>query len=156
MIKYKIVNNKKEIVDGLNLIEEVYKIQVSFEDSINGQKTFINDLNDGYLLSGLIEERIKMIGAFYDEKIVGVVIYEKNFIDYLFVNMNYQHQGIASKLLSMAILDIKEFGYDNVQLFASLFGLDFYLKKGFEVISEKKYHNEMVYVTVKKDIKAIK
>ncbi|MDD4496058.1 MAG: GNAT family N-acetyltransferase [Eubacteriales bacterium] len=110
--------------------EHTERMRLSIEDRINNF--------DDYLL----DERLMFV-ALDHIKVVGVIetygnSYQKNRIGLMFVNSNYQRQGIATELMNLAICELKMSGYDKIALNSSPHGLPFYTHYGFTpVVTEK-------------------
>lgn len=60
--------------------------------------------------------------------IIGVIGFEKDFIDFLFVNKKYQKKGIATKLVNYLLKDALKNGVKTIRLDATKEGYEFYKK----------------------------
>ncbi|HZK39692.1 MAG TPA: GNAT family N-acetyltransferase [Clostridia bacterium] len=110
--------------------EHTKRMQLSIEDRINNF--------DDYLL----DERLMFV-ALDNKKIVGMIetygkSYQKNRVALMFVDSNYQRQGIATELINRTICELKMSGYDKIMLNSSPNGLPFYTHYGFiPAVTEK-------------------
>lgn len=103
--------------------EHTERMRLSIEDRI---KNFDNYLFDKRL----------MFVALDNKKVVGMIetygiAYQKNRIALMFIDSNYQRQGIATELMNRTICELKMNGYDKVVLNSSPHGLPFYKHFGF-------------------------
>ena len=95
-----------------------------------------------------IEDRLKnlsiytqrlMLVAVADDKVVGALeTYGTNRISLLFVDSEYQRNGIATAMMSKIADELKKRGYDKIVLNSSPYGLSFYEHFGFRVEEEEK------------------
>lgn len=100
----------------------------------------INDRikNSDIYLSG---KRLMLV-ALNDKKVIGIIeTYGNNRIALLFVECNYQRQGIATELLNRIICDLKMNGFDKIVLNSSPHALPFYKHFGFIPIETEKNIN---------------
>ena len=83
-----------------------------------------------------------MFVALDDKKVIGIIeTYGNNRIALLFVDGNYQRQGIATELMSRIICELKMNGFDKIVLNSSPHGLPFYKHFGFIPIETEKNIN---------------
>lgn len=109
--------------------EHTERMRLSIEDRI---------ANPDYYLPG---NRLMFV-AFDDKKIIGIIeTYGSNRISLMFVDSDYQRQGIATELMSRMVCELKKSGYDKVVLNSSPSGLMFYQHFGFSIIEEEKNIN---------------
>ena len=84
-----------------------------------------------------------MFVALDNKKVVGMIetygkSYQKNRVALMFVDSNYQRQGIATELINRTICELKMSGYDKIMLNSSPNGLPFYTHYGFiPAVTEK-------------------
>jgi GNAT superfamily N-acetyltransferase len=100
-----------------------------------------------------IEERIAKSDIYYsgnrlmfvaldDKKVIGIVeTYGNNRISLMFVDRDYQRQGIATELMSRIVYELKMSGFDKIVLNSSPNGLLFYKHFGFTINETEKNIN---------------
>lgn len=109
--------------------EHTERMRLSIEDRMNNF--------DDYLL----DKRLMFV-ALNSEKVIGIIeTYGNNRIALLFVDSNYQRQGIASELMNRTIYELKMNGFDKIVLNSSPHGLPFYRHFGFITIETEKNIN---------------
>ena len=99
--------------------KEIFDSNISFNEEFNHKKVYI--IND------------KIIG-FIDYSIV----YERAEINYIWVNSDYQRQGIATELLNNMFIGLKD--VVNVTLEVNeknIKAINFYKKNGFKIVSKR-------------------
>lgn len=83
-----------------------------------------------------------MFVALDEEKVIGIIeTYGSNRISLMFVDGDYQRQGVATKLMSKMVCALKMRGFDEVVLNSSPNGLLFYKNFGFTVCESEKNIN---------------
>lgn len=83
-----------------------------------------------------------MFVAFDDKKVIGIIeTYGNNRISLMFVDSDYQRQGIATELMSRMAYELKKSGFDSIVLNSSPNGLLFYKNFGFTIIETEKNIN---------------
>lgn len=95
-----------------------------------------------------IEDRLKdlsiyserlMVVALVDGNVIGMLeTYGTNRISLLFVDSEYQRNGIATAMMNKIAGELKVRGYDKIVLNSSPYGLAFYEDFGFTVEEEEK------------------
>lgn len=94
-----------------------------FIEQIIENQEFINKFKTG--------EQI-MIGAFHDDKIIGVLsISIRNHISLIFVDKKYHRMGIATKLFNEIHSRLQLKNIDKIKLNSSPYAIPFYEKIGF-------------------------
>ncbi|MBI0581263.1 GNAT family N-acetyltransferase [Neobacillus cucumis] len=102
---------------------------------------FKNKLSDGTLVQWLVEDHEEIIGC------GAVIFYEfppsytnktgkKAYIANMYTNENYRGQGIATKLLTKLVVEVKSSGISKIWLGASKLGRPVYKKFGFRETDE--------------------
>lgn len=83
-----------------------------------------------------------MYGAFDNDRLAGVLSISKdNHVSCVFVDGNDQRKGIAAKLFSKIISELRQQGAEKIRLNASPYGVPFYHAIGFtDTNPEKVYH----------------
>lgn len=118
-----------EIKMANQFIKDVFLQCLSFNYSSEGIQEFMNTFDDENILSLMKSKHLMMIGAI-DDKLVGVIgVRDLKHIQCLFVDSQYQRQGIGTQLLNYA----KNLMYGQVSVHADLSAKDFYLHNGFVV-----------------------
>ena len=119
--------------------EHTERMRLSMEDRI---------ANPDYYLPG---NRLMFV-ALDGNKVIGMIeTYGNNRISLMFVDCDYQRQGIATKLMTRMVCELKKRGFNEVVLNSSPNGLLFYKSFGFSVIESEKNANTpwktpMVYI----------
>ena len=76
------------------------------------------------------------------KKVIGIIeTYGNNRISLMFVDSDYQRQGIATELMSRMVCELKMSGYNKIVLNSSPNGLLFYKHFGFKIIESEKNIN---------------
>lgn len=96
----------------------------------------------------LENSEMKMLGCFNDEKIIGIIALKQvNHISLLFVDKNYQRQGIARTLFQkVAGYCIKENGGLRISVNSSLYAVEIYKKLGFVATDVKQQKNGIRFI----------
>jgi ribosomal protein S18 acetylase RimI-like enzyme len=105
-----------------------------------GQKEIHSVENHLNFLNDILSKQYQIDLVVMDEKVVGMIAYNKNEISQLYVHMEYQGIGIGQRLLDM----VKEQSSGRLTLYtfeANENAQRFYEKNGFEVIG-RGYENE--------------
>ncbi len=143
-----------EIKNTLKFIEEVYLKTEYVNDSYEGYKTFLKEFinNDEIILN--IKNRNNILYGYYkDSNLVGVIsLDDDNYILYLFVDTTYHNLGVASKLLSYVENIVLTRKNHTITLDSSIYGYEFYKKKGFINTSETVVVDSMKYIPMKKEL----
>ena len=106
--------------------EHTERMRLSIEDRI---------ANPDIYLSG---KRLMFV-ALDDKKVIGIIeTYGNNRISLMFVDRDYQRQGIATDLMNKMVCELKKSGFDKVVLNSSPNGLLFYKHFGFKIIETEK------------------
>lgn len=83
-----------------------------------------------------------MFVALDDKKVIGIIeTYGNNRISLMFVDSDYQRQGVATELMSRMVCELKMSGFDRIVLNSSPNGLLFYKHFGFTIIETEKNIN---------------
>jgi predicted N-acetyltransferase YhbS len=83
-----------------------------------------------------------MFVALDDKKVIGIIeTYGNNRISLMFVDSEYQRQGIATELMRRMVYELKIRGFDKIVLNSSPNGLPFYRHFGFTIIETDKNIN---------------
>lgn len=131
---------------ALSLIEKSYLENIKDEDSINGQKEFINNfLYSNETINEYKNNQMKLYGYYIDNILAGVIsINTNNYIKFLFVDKAYLNKGIGKKLLDYIVSITPK--NTKITLDSSISSKEFYLKYGFIQKSDILEENEMKYI----------
>jgi predicted N-acetyltransferase YhbS len=133
-MKYEIRPVKPEEVRAA--LDMAYKVFMEFEAPVyceEGIKTFYNDCtaNDAFA-DNYISGRHLMLGAFDGEKIVGMIASKgDSHISMVFVDKNYQRQGVATSIMCEMVVALKLGGAEKITVNSSPYGVPFYHNFGF-------------------------
>ncbi len=128
---------RDEWEDAMQLAWDTFLIFVAPDYSLRGVYNFKNFVRDPLLKKMFTYGEYIAIGAFIDERIVGVIgVRNTNHISLLFVDRDHQHKGIASALLNSYLKDASKKGITHVTVNASPYAIDFYHKIGFIDVSD--------------------
>jgi GNAT superfamily N-acetyltransferase len=137
------------------LIKKVYDEFVSIDYSDEGNRFF-----DEWIKPSKIAERqcnqINLWVAFIDSKLVGMIeIRDNKYISLLFVDKEYQGQGIAKKLFDKSLKEIiqREPKLDKFYVHASPYSIPVYKKMGFIETDNMQEENGMKYLPMEMTIK---
>lgn len=83
----------------------------------------------------IINDNINFYGYFINDNLVGIIGIKENYINYLYVLKEYQHQYIGTNLLNFIINTYNN--YDIITLDSNFESVDMYLKYGFEIDKNK-------------------
>ncbi len=109
--------------------EHTERMRLSMEDRI---------ANPDIYLSG---NRLMFV-ALDNKKVIGIIeTYGNNRISLMFVDSEYQRQGIATELMRRMVCELKIRGFDKIVLNSSPNGLPFYRHFGFTIIETEKNIN---------------
>ena len=92
--------------------------------------------NDNEWISKAITDRFFLV-AELNSKIIATGALKHNVILHMFVDPDFQLQGLGKKMLSKLEDYAKENGYKEVTCDPSLTAIDFYLKQGYEVTQDE-------------------
>lgn len=115
------------------------------EESINLINSFIFKKDKTGILRSLlyiqyINNELKFIGCFDNEKIVGILGYSRNYLTFLFIQKEYQKHNIGSLLFEEYLKQVED---DLVYVDTDKKNYKFYKKIGFiindEIIKQNKY-----------------
>ena len=124
------------------LIKDVFLKTIAPTYQKEGVDEFLSCFDDENILSLMKEKHLIMIGAF-DPQLIGVIgIMDLKHIQSLFVDENYQHQGIGSQLLSHAL----NLMVGDVSVNAALSAVSFYSQHQFTATDSPKCENGIEYV----------
>jgi predicted GNAT family N-acyltransferase len=88
-----------------------------------------------------------MFGAYEQQELIGVVsISDKNHISCVFVNKNFHRKGIATRLFTEMISELKQNKVEKIVLNASPYAVPFYHTLGFEDLDVQQNYHGILYI----------
>lgn len=138
--------------EALSLIERSYLENIKDEDTINGQKSFINNfLYSKETINEYNNKQMRIYGYYINNNLAGVIsINKNNYIKFLFVDKKYLNKEIGRKLLDYIVSITPP--NTKITLDSSLSSKDFYIKYGFIQKSDVLQMNEMKYIEMEYQI----
>lgn len=82
------------------------------------------------LFEDYMDKKLKLIGSFYQDELIGVLGFEKDYISFLYVEKEYQNHKIGTLLFRNFLDNLKD-NINEVYVDSSIQGEEFYLKLGF-------------------------
>ena len=137
------------------LIKRVYDELVSIDYSDEGNKIFYDWIQPSRILERQ-KSQINLLVALVDSKLVGMIeIRDNKNISLLFVDKEYQGQGIAKRLFheSLKICIQRDSALDKFYVHASPFSIPIYMKLGFEATNVMQVQFGIKYLTMEMKIK---
>ena len=123
---------KHEWEDAMQLAWNTFLIFEAPEYSIKGVYNFKSFVKDPLLKKMYTYGEYVAIGAFVDNKIIGIIgVRNANHVSLLFVDQEYHRMGVASALLKRYLRDAKSAGISYVTVNSSPYAVGFYHKIGF-------------------------
>lgn len=124
---------KTEWEEAMRVAWDTFILFEAPEYSEEGVKNFKNFVKDPILKQMFLEGKYITMAAFYNGLMVGVVgVRNENHISLLFVDSEFHHRGIATKLIEKAKKCIKEEYHKNfMTVNSSPYAVGFYHKVGF-------------------------
>jgi len=137
------------------LIQTVYNEFVSIDYSDEGNK-FFNEWIEPAKIADRQKSQINILVAFVDSQLVGMIeIRENKYISLLFVDKNYQRQGIAKSLFEESLkrsID-RDPTIDMFYVHASPFSIPIYKRLGFVETDDMQEQFGIKYMPMKNNIK---
>ncbi|CEH34349.1 Acyl-CoA N-acyltransferase [Romboutsia lituseburensis] len=137
-----------DIEEAFKLVKDVFMEFDAPDYSQEGVNEFINQIieNKEFINKFKTGEQL-MIGAFHNNKIIGVLaISIRNHISLVFVDKKYHRRGIATKLINEIVSKLKLKNVDKIKLNSSPYAIPFYEKIGFIAIDVEQIKNGIRYV----------
>lgn len=124
---------KTEWEEAMRIAWDTFILFEAPEYSKEGIKNFKNFVNDPILKQMFIEGKYLTLAAFHNGLMVGVIgVRNENHISLLFVDSEFHHRGIATKLVEKAKEYVKnEYHRDFMTVNSSPYAVGFYHKFGF-------------------------
>lgn len=143
-----------DIGEAFKLVKNVFMEFDAPDYSQEGIYEFIENIieNQEFIDKFKTYEQI-MIGAFDDDKIIGVLAISKiNHISLLFVDKEYHRMGIASSLVNEIVRVLKLKNIDKIKLNSSPYARSFYKKIGFVDTDIEQVKNGIRYTPMELNI----
>ena len=133
------------------LIWEVFQQFVAPDYTSEGIDYFYNQFVIGQSFRESFHDNLQtMYGAFDNGKLVGVLSVSKSHhVSCVFVDKNYHRKGIATKLFSKVISELKQQGVEGIELNASPYAVPFYHAIGFADIGEESIYHGIRYTPMR-------
>lgn len=137
----KIKDIKSKYVDFI--VDFIWDIQIEFNQI---PSIFQDDESKEIFKSGVFESmnnNLKFYGAFIEDKMLGIIGFDKNNILYLYVSNEYQKKGVGTLLLKFTLEMLREYDVVNIETVET--AKSFYKKNGFKNKNNNKYDVLMEY-----------
>lgn len=137
---------KEEWNTCMNLCWRTFLAFEADEYSPDGVKNFFD-----FITSTIVEEMFVAgsyiaIAAFEGEKVVGFIgCRNGNHISLLFVDKDYHHLGIATKLMEAMVSHVKGDKYTSLTVYSSPYAVGFYHKIGFIDLDKAQQKDGIIY-----------
>ena len=126
-----------------NIVDFIWNVQIEFDQI---PSIFQDEESKEIFKSGVLEnmnKSLKFFGAFEENKMIGIIGFDKNNILYLYVLKEYQGKNIGTVLLRFTLELLRE--YDTVLIETVETAKKFYKKNGFKNKNNNKYDVLMEY-----------
>jgi GNAT superfamily N-acetyltransferase len=137
------------------LIKKVYDEFVSLDYSDEGNRFFYEWIKPSKIAERQCNQ-INLWVAFIDSKLIGMIeIRDNKYISLLFIDKEYQGQGIAKKLFDKSLKEIirRDPKLDKFYVHASPYSIPIYKKMGFIETDNMQEENGMKYLPMEMTIK---
>lgn len=137
MIQYKLIKiSSKNTPQIADLIYKTYQKFNHNEGNDKSRQAFLRQYNPAHRKNAeLLETFNKLninIGAYSNEKLVGIIRGKNNRIINLFVDGNFHSQGIGKKLVSSFERQAKKEKSEFIKVRSSLYAINFYSRLGYK------------------------
>ena len=132
----------------------VWRVFLRFESDVytaEGVDNFYKFITDDVLYMMFKQGEYRVFGCFDDDEIRGVIsVRNKNHISLLFVDEQYQHQGIAAALMRhLCNFLLTEAGQVYTTVNSSPYATGFYHKMGFEDTATEQRSNGIIFTPMR-------
>lgn len=119
--------------EAMRLAWDTFVLYEAPEYSKEGIQNFKNFVKDPILKTLFLDGKYKAMGAFDNDFLIGIIgVRNETHISLLFVDSEYHHKGVASKLLKRMFSFVKkEYGKNCMTVNSSPYAVGFYHKLGF-------------------------
>ena len=141
--------------DALDLIWEVFSKFEAPEYEEMGVKTFQHFIEPNAMRERLEKGEMKLWGCYQNSYLVGVIgVRTGQHISLLFVREKFHHLGIASRLVRIAVADVKASGPEipAVTVNSSPYAVGFYKAVGFEPLGPEEKRDGIRYTPMRKGL----
>lgn len=129
---------RTEWEDAMQLAWDTFLVFEAPGYSIKGVHNFKNFVRDPLLKKMYIFGEYTAIGAFLEDKIIGIIgIRSMNHVSLLFVDREFHHMGIASALMSRYFSEARAAGVSSITVNSSPYAVGFYHKIGFRDVQNE-------------------
>ena len=129
---------KHEWEEAMRLAWDTFLIFEAPDYSLRGVYNFKNFVRDPLLKKMYTYGEYIAIGAFMEERIVGIMgVRNTNHVSLLFVDRDFHRRGIGSALMKYYFKDASRSGITHVTVNSSPYAVDFYHKIGFTDVREE-------------------
>ena len=147
--------NPKHLREALELVWEVFQEYEAPDYEEMGMKTFQHFIEFHSMREKVESGEMKFWGCYQNSYLVGVIaIRPVQHISLLFVRGQFHHLGIASRLVRIAIADIKASGPEipAVTVNSSPYAVGFYKAVGFEPLEEEQKRDGIRYTPMRRSL----
>ena len=137
--------------EAMGLAWHVFLIFEADDYSEEGIRNFYRFVTDRILFRMFKAGQYQLFGSFLDNKLIGIIsLRNSNHISLLFVDENYQNQGVARSMLEYVNnYLLTELGMQEVSVDSSPYAVDFYHRMGFIDTSSEVTQNGIRYTPMK-------
>ena len=137
--------------EAMGLAWHVFLIFEADDYSEEGIRNFYRFVTDRILFRMFKAGQYQLFGYFLDNKLIGIIsLRNSNHISLLFVDENYQNQGVARSMLEYVNnYLLTELGMQEVSVDSSPYAVDFYHRMGFIDTSSEVTQNGIRYTPMK-------
>lgn len=146
----------EELEEALALVWDVFSTCESEELPQEALDEFWERIDYEYMLHRMGDGAIRFWGAYDDGYLVGVcAMRDLHQVELLYVDPEYQRQGVATNLLKHAIIDSKalEEGLSRITVRATPFSRGFFLKMGFTAVAAEHQEDGLTIIPMALDAK---
>lgn len=138
MIEFKYMNIRKGKKEDAKEISNLIKRSILATHTEVYPKDEIDHKMSIYSVERVKEymEKGEYFVAEEDGKIMGCVLAKEDDMRSLYIDPKYMRKGLGTQLAQIAEDCIRNNGYDFVNIWASLVSVDFYAKRGYEILGD--------------------
>ena len=150
--------NERQLRDALELVWEVFQEYEAPDYEEMGVKTFQHFIEYHSMREKLGSGEMKFWGCYQNSYLVGVIaIRPVQHISLLFVRGRFHHLGVASRLVRVAIAEIRASKPEipAVTVNSSPYAVDFYKAVGFEPLGDEEKRDGIRYTPMRRGLKEV-
>ncbi|MFW5771078.1 MAG: GNAT family N-acetyltransferase [Spirochaetota bacterium] len=143
----------EKVIIAHDMIKRTFAEFVASDLNNAGKASFLHYIKIEALTGRIKNGESFILAAMDDQNVVGVIeVSEYRYIKLLFVDKNYQGNGIARLLLDEAYRRCKADWHDcsELKVNSSLYAFEIYKKLGFEPAGEKQEKDGVVYIPMER------